>query len=189
MALLGLCCLGQLTLMGGTTVSPSSLIAFNRSHTQPCMAIQKDIKVFLSYQGSVSTLTGPTAQQHSSGVAPVMLHTTKEEIPVPAQVPAALRAGTIFLQARVGGRSAHVPLIMMKMQLLNLVLLGPRSTDPRQTAEPAGGGGTGAALRSKHWGAKWSPEEGKAPPGSENLPLCRDSFYFSAITSLIDMWR
>lgn len=78
---------------------------------------------------------------------------------------------------------------MMKMQLLNSVLLGPRSTDPRQTAEPAGGGGTGAALRRKHWGAKRSPEEGEAPPGSEDLPLCGDSFCFSAITSLIDTWR
>lgn len=50
---------------------------------------------------------------------------------------------------------------MMKMQLFNLVLLGPLSTDPRRIAESVGGGGTGAALRRKHWGTKWLPEEGK----------------------------
>lgn len=90
-----------------------------------------------------------------------MLHTTKENVLVPAQAPAALRVGAPLLQERVGGRSAHVPSTMMKAQLFNSVLLRPHFTEPRWIAEPVGDGGTGAALRNKPWEAKWSPEEGK----------------------------
>lgn len=106
-------------------------------------------------------MTSLIAQQYCRDVAPEMLHTTKENNLVPAQAASALRLGAPLLQERVGGKSAHVPSTTMKMQLFNSVLLRPHSTDPRCVAKPVGDGGTGAALRNKPWGAKWSPEEGK----------------------------
>jgi len=48
--------------------------------------------------------------------------------------------------------------MMMKIQLFNLVLLRPRSTDAMRITKLVGDG-VAAALRSKHWGEKWSPEE------------------------------